>query len=373
MPTSLDRTTALRLADVRDPWCVSVYADGDSWLRGDRPSRVAIAQIHDALEALDAAGAPRSDVDAVRERLTAVTTRYAHPAVHGVRGVAILVTPRSTDVIDLPSTPSPSVTVGDRFRIGPYVEATVNAPAPALLLALSENRARLIGLTPPSIGELDVPQLPHAARAAVPLDLRGDREGATRDALAVPPKERLRQYARAVRDAVEPVAAGRHALLVIAAAQPLASIYRAETEYPLTLDEILPGNHDDASPLDLADAAEPILRREARRRTLHHLDRFARTPARGRCLVDAAEVVAALRRGNVKTLLVDTRRRMPTAAHAFGREIELDLVDEAVRRALSTRAQIVCVEPGDLPSSDPLAAILRYPQLHRETADAIGA
>lgn len=84
-------------------------------------------------------------------------------------------------------------------------------------------------------------------------------------------------------------------------------------------------------------------------------------------------MVAALRRGNVETLLVDTRRRMPTAAHAFGREIELDLVDEAVRRALSTRAQIVCVEPGDLPSSDPLAAILRYPQLHRETADAIGA
>lgn len=174
------------------------------------------------------------------------------------------------------------------------------------------------------------------------------------------PKVRLREYARAVDHAVEPVLRRHGAVLVIAAAEPLASIYRSTNSHGLVATSALVGNHDGDRIDELADLAAPIIERHRREVLEARLARFAEMPARGLVLVELDQVADAAREGVIDTLFVDMDRRIPVAAEAFGNITTIDRVDELVRDALSSDATIVPVRPGDLPTPDPVAAVLRY-------------
>lgn len=346
-----------RIAGQRDPWCVSIYGTSTGWLRGNRPSEESASQIHAAVDGLREAGAPPATVEAIRHLLRATSEPLddrQEPLGEGVRGVGVFATESGVATFALTTSPEPCVVVADRFRIGPLLAAVLDMPAAVFVLALSERQVRLIDVTSPTLDEVPVPQLPHDLRSTIDLDLTGDRNSLSHLKISEDPKERLREYARAIAGAVAPVLEQAHPLLVIAAAEPLADIYRDVDDYPLTAAGILGGNWDDQRPFAIAQAAEPVVR-EHRRTDLAKLRARFLESEPGRRSTDVSVARQAAREGALDTLLVDVDH----LRHGDGTE-RADAIDELIRESLETRARVVMANADELPTQQPIAAIFRW-------------
>lgn len=352
-----------RLGEVRAPWCVTVYGAIDDWSRGNHPSPLAQAQIRSAADELRRMGATPEVVDAVRGRLEQVAEHSVEAPGQldpHARAVAIFATARELESYVLPTSPEPWVGVGDRFLIGPLLEGVLGLHPPVMVLALSESEVRLIDASARPVAALDVAGLPRDFEDALALDLTNDRQTLSHLRTSEDPKERLLQYARVIDEAIEPVLRREGALLVIAAAEPLASIFRAATRHPLVAASTIVGNHDGDSPFELADLAGPAIEQHRRAGVEAQLARFAESPARGLVAAEIHEIAERARVGAVDTLFVDVDRRHPLDAETTFGPATIDLVDEIVRSALATDATIVPVRAIDLPTTDPVAAVLRY-------------
>jgi hypothetical protein len=357
------RRDVRRLADVRSPWCVTIYGDADHWMRGNHAADAAKAQIRLAADSLESAGAPSETIAAIRARLEDLTDparSSAHTIDRRAQSVGIFASEDAAELFALTSHPTEWVGVSDRFVVGPLLEAALSLVPPVFVLALSENVVRLVDVTAHPVELLDVTGIPRDLKGHVALDLTGDRNTLSHLRTSEEPKERLRQYARAIDHAVEPVLRRSGALLVIAAAEPIASIYRTTTSFEGVTSSTLAGNHDDDTLEELAELATPVIERHRREDVEEQLARFAEIPARGRVLAEIDEIDIAAREGRIDTLFIDMDRRLAVPAEAFGRHTTIDRTDEIVRHAIATDATIVPVRSGDLPTLDPVAAVLRY-------------
>jgi hypothetical protein len=352
-----------RLSAVRGPWCVTVYGTADDWSRGNHLTPGARAQLHAVVERLQHAGAPEDVVAAIRARLEQHAVAPAEaagvPDPH-MQAVALFATPTDLEAYALTTAPSPWVGTGDRFLIGPLLEGLLGLRPPVVVLALSEAQVRLVDVSARPIAVLDVPGLPQDLADALDLDLTNDRQTLAHRRTAEDAKGRLRQYARAIDRALGPVLRHDEPLLVIAAAEPLAGIFRAVTRYPLVASTGITGNHDGDSPFELAELAGPAIEHYRRSVVEEHLARFAELPARGRVSTELSEIAENARDRTLDTLFVDVDHRVPVAAETSFGPVTIDAVDEIVRAALDGGATIVPVRAVDLPTTDPVAAVLRY-------------
>lgn len=371
MTTQPGHDDVQRIAAVRAPWCVTVYGGVDSWLRGNHANGSAEAQIRAAADGLRMSGAPDEVIRAIHTLLDQVATPQAQ--VPGemdrrARSIGIFATENGAEIFGLISSPTPWVGVADRFLVAPLLHGALSLHPSAFVLAISENEVRLVDVTSHPAEAVDVPDIPHDLKSTIALDLAGDREALSHLRTSEDPKVRLREYSRAIDRVIEPVLRREGAVLVIAAAEPLASIYRLTTRHGNITSSDVAGNHDGDTADELANLAAPIMARHRREALEAHLARFAEMPARDRILTDLDEIAAAARDRTIDTLFVDTDRRLPTSAEAFGRAIMLDRVDEIVRNALSGGVTIVPVQSADLPTSDPVSAVLRYADATRSFA-----
>lgn len=348
-----------RLAGVRAPWCVTVYGSWDDWMGGPRLETRAGEQVRAAERLLQQTGAPDDVAAALVRRLREL------PATDGAadgrtRSIAIFAADGILEVFALTTAPAAWVGVSDRFLIAPLLEAALALVPPVFALALSENQVRLIDVTsaPPRV--VHVEGLPDDLRSVEHLDLAGDRDTLAHLKISEDPKVRLRSFARAVDAAVAPALRRNDAVLVIAAAEPLADIYRAVSSTETVVATALAGNHDDETPERIASRAVELIAEHRRAKLDQTLRQFAELPARDRVLVQFDEVEQATAAGAVEMLLVDTDRRTSVPAETERMHIALDRVDELVRTALEHGTVIVPVPAADLPTTDPVAAVLRY-------------
>lgn len=353
-----------RLSEIRAPWCVTVYGTSDDWLRGNHPSPGAEAQIRTVVDQIRDAGAPHEVIEVVRTRLEEfarhATDAPGHLDPHA-RSVGIFANGDSFESFVLTTSPAPWVGAADRFLVGPLLEGVLGLHPPVLVLALSEAEVRLVDVSARPIAVLDVRGLPRNFADALGLDVGNDRQTLAHLRTSEDPKARLYQYARLIDAAIEPVLQGEGALLIIAAAEPLASIFRTATRYPLVADSVIAGNHDGDSPFELADLAVPAIERHRRAEVETQLGRFAESPARGLVVAELHEIAECAREGAIGTLFVDVDRRHPLEAESSFGPTTIDLVDEIVRGAMASDARIIPVRAADLPTTDPVAAVLRYP------------
>jgi hypothetical protein len=351
-----------RLAAIRAPWCTTVYGAAAAWSRGNRTTGPAGAQIREVLTAMKAAGASAAESVSVRDGLREIAARgkgEADRVDHRARSVGLFVTPASAVVFAFRTQVPPRTSVADRFLVAPLLEGVLAQDRSILVLAVSERDVRLVDVTGPTAAVLTVPGLPHDLRTTIALDLTGDRGTLGHLRTSEDPKLRLREYARAIDRAVAPVVRHAGAVLLIAAAEPLAGIMRAAASVPV-LDAILSGNHDGDPADDLADLAMPVITHLRRAAVEQQLDRLAELDRRALVLPGLEAVEAATREGAVDTLLIDLERRLPPPDGAGA-----DRVDELVRAALATGTTIVPVHADDLPTTDPVVAVLRYARADR--------
>jgi hypothetical protein len=283
-------------------------------------------------------------------------------------GLGVLATPNSLRTFRLPYSPKPLAEVADRYHLTPLLRA-MTSPHDLFVLALSEESVRLIHAVanlPPAA--VEVPNLPQNAAQATRRPSIHVRTPRGRLQNLEGEKVLLHQYARRVDQALRGVLAGRAVPLVLAAAEPIASVFRSVNSYPNLVDEAILQDAAHTAERKVANLALPILDRLYARELADLIARFDELKPR-RATTDVSYAAHAATAGAVDSLLVDLDAVIPglvsevdgSVTYATNDDAETySVVDEVARRALCTGARVLGAKRDDLPNRAPLVAILRY-------------
>jgi hypothetical protein len=280
----------------------------------------------------------------------------------------LFLTPTSAVTFRLANNLTPMVVVSDRFHLKPLLRA-VTFPHTAFVLALSANGVRVLEIEPDfEPGPLAVPGLPKDAASAAGKSSIKDRSPSRRIQGSEGQKTRLRHYARQIDESLRPLLNGVDVPLILAATEPLDSVYRSVNSYPHLLATSIGGNPDAVSDAELAGSARRLLDDlySAELRSIQ--DDFALRATQRRASADIADVARAATYGLVDTVLVDIDETVPGSVDEEG-AVTLDAVDDAVnygvvdeiaRRVWMNGGRVLAVRRADIPGNGSVAAILRY-------------
>jgi hypothetical protein len=322
-------------------------------------ARVAVDQL---------AGADRDDLAAVEEALADLEEDDEFWR-HQARTLAVFATPAWLRTYRLPNRLMELAVGGERLYVKPLMRA-VTFPQTAFVLALAQGGVRLLETVPDAPPVLvHVPDMPSDVATSVGKASIKDRSPIRRLQGDEGQKVRIRQYARRVDHALREVLPGHGVPLVIAATEPLDSIFRSLCRYPDVVPESVRGNPESVSDVELVQEARAVLDRyyAGKLAELHAL--FERRAGQNRTSIDVATVARLVTQGAVDTLFVDIDGVVPgevdeDGAVRFGDEQVpggIGVVDEISRRGWLSGARLLAVRRDDVPGGGDVAAILRYP------------
>jgi hypothetical protein len=347
---------------------VSIYLPTSPVTQEAQADRIELKNLAaEATEQLETAGADRRAVLGLRESLDDLVDDDDFWAEQA-RSLAVFASPRGLRTFRLPNRLTSVVEVADRFYVKPLLRA-ITFPQAAFVLALAAGSVRLVEI----IREgrpftVDVPGLPTDAASAAGKASIADRSQIGRLQGSEGQKVRLRQFARKVDQALRGVLTGLELPLVLAATEPLDSIYRALNSYPHLVEPGIRGSPESATDDELAAAARTVLDEVYASELSAIRDRFELRFSDGRASTDIATAARAATYGAVDTLLVDIDQKVPGYVDADSGAVTFDkddassygVVDEIARRVLLSGGRVLAVRSADVPGGGPAAAILRY-------------
>jgi Bacterial archaeo-eukaryotic release factor family 11 len=366
IPTQADLE---QLLSVRDAACVSIYLPTTPEERGERDRLEFKRLATEALEQLDDAPLDRDAGSGLRDALDELAedrefwVRQAH-------SLAVFATPAGARTFQVANRLSPIAEVSDRFHVKPLLRSAT-FPQAAFVLALSQNAVRLVEVSPDAPPEeVRVPGMPSDAASAVGKASIADRSPDRRVQGSEGQKIRLAQYARRVQDALRPALNGLDLPLIVAATEPLASIFQSVSTYPHLAGAVIAGNPDTKTDAELAEASRQVLDELYAGELRELRDRYQQRVPQGRASDDLAAIARAATFGAVDTAFVDIDESVPGFVGDEDGALTLDdsddaanygVVDEIARRVLLARGRVLAVRGDDIPGGGPAAAILRYP------------
>lgn len=284
--------------------------------------------------------------------------------------LAVFAGPDGLRTFRLPNQLSEEAHVADRYYVKPLLRA-VTFPQTAFVLALAEGSVRLLEVTPdlPTF-EVAVPDLPKSAADAAGKSSITDRSPARRLQGTEGRKTLVRSYARAVDRALRGVLAGQSVPLILAAAQPIDSIFRAINTYPHLAGPTIEGSPEGRSDGELGEAARAVLDSIYAEELRELGELFDQRAATGRTAVEINDLGRAATFGAVDTLFVDIDRHVPGTIDEETGTVTLDgeetpgdygVTDEIARRVILADGTVLAVRAAEVPGDGPAAAILRYP------------
>lgn len=357
-----------KLKAARADACVSIYVPTTPLTQDVDASIIELGNlVKDAMSQLEAAGLDKRRAAALGEQFDDLLDddEFWRLQAHSL---AILATPDSINTFRLANRLKPLVEVADRFHLKPLLRA-ITFPHDALVLALSENNVRLIEIFPDlPAQEIKVPNLPKDAASALKRSTINDRSAKRRITGSEGQKVRLTQFARLVDAALRPVLSGRDIPLILAATEPLASIYRSINNYPNLLAETVTASNDRSTEGEIAQAARPVLDAAYNREIADFHQTYEKRAGDSRATTDVSDAARAATFGAIEILLVDMDEIVhgtvndDTGAVTFGEEgpETYGVVDEISARALSSGAKVLAVRRDEIPGKSSLAATLRY-------------
>ena len=371
LPIDLPTTDEFRaLSRTRADACVSLYVATTPLSQHTDASRIELGNLlKEAARQLTEAGFDRHRLAALQEGVLDLVDddEFWRFQAHSL---AVLATPDHVATFRLANRLPNLVEVSDRFHLKPLLRA-LTFPHTAFVLALAEGAVRLIEVLPsgPPV-EVKVPGLPKDAASAAGKSSLGDRSPSGRIVGSEGHKVRLTQYARKVDAALRPVLAGRHTPLILAAAEPLASLYRLVNSNVDLFPRTIEGNPDRTTDADLATAARLWLDQLYGEEIAAFGQLFAARADQRRTTTDIAVAARAATFGAIESLLVDIDEVVvgtvdeDSGAVTFADRpgwASYGVVDEIAGRALATGAKVLGVRKADIPGGASLSAILRYP------------
>jgi hypothetical protein len=358
-----------RLLQARGEGVVSIYLPTTPVTPAAEADRIAFKNLaREAVEELRARGLAARALSAVEEELDDLHDDDAFWAELS-HSLAVFAGPGGLRSFRLPNRLTEAVQVADRFYVKPLLRA-VTFPQTAFVLALAEGSVRLLEVTPdlPTF-EVSVPDLPRDAASAAGKSSITDRSPARRLQGTEGRKTLVRSYARAVDRALRPVLAGQSVPLILAAAQPIDSIFRAVNSYPHLAAPTIEGSPEGRTDAELGEAARPILDRLYADELDALRALFEERSAAGRAAVEINDLARAATFGAVETLFVDIDSNLTGTIDEETGAVALDpedqpgdygVADELARRTLQADGRVLAVRAADVPAEAPAAAILRY-------------
>lgn len=355
----------LALAEVRADICLSIYVETSPLKLHADSCRIELKNlVQEALKTLAEQGHDKRRLEKLRETLAEVTEDddYCH---YQANSLVVLATPDRLWIYRLANILGNQLEISDRFFIKPLLRALAFRHS-AYILALSENRVRLVELFPESgPEEIKLRDLPKDAADALglssmnaarggPLERHDDR------------KNRLARYARKVDEAIAPLTRNCDYPVILFATEPLASIYRAASSACLAPETIFT-NPDALSPVELAEQARPALDAFYAAELADLKERFETRAGQRRVATDLTDVARAATFGLVGLALVDFEKTVGGCIDDEGRLTLSDapevygVIDEIVRRTLEHGGRVVAVRAEDMIGDTGVAVILRYP------------
>jgi hypothetical protein len=284
-------------------------------------------------------------------------------------GLGILANPDALRTFRLPHRPRPLAEVADRFHLTPLIRAMVQ-PQEILVLALSIESVRLLQIVVNlPVQRISIPDLPKDAEDATKRPSVTGRSPHGRIQGSEGEKVLLGIYALKVDKALHPILEGRNTPMALAAAEPLASIFRKANSYRALLDEGIPGSPNSRSDAQLRDAALPFLDRLYAKEIQTTLSLFDALKPR-RATTDVSYAAHAATFDAIDRLVVDLDAVVPglvsevdgSVIYASSDNPETySVIDEVARRALAHGARVFGANRDELPGRAPLVAILRFP------------
>lgn len=357
------------LSDLRADAVVSIYLPTTPVTQEIEASRIALGNLTKAaISQLDEAGFDKRRLAALEEQLHDLRADDEF-WIYQANSLAIIATPDVVRTYRLANKLTEIIEVSDRVHLKPLLRA-VTFPHSAYILSLSENSVGLVELfsdLPPE--EVSVPGLPRDAATAVGKSTINDRSHSQRIHGSEGQKTRLTQYVRKVDAALRPLLVGRSKPLILAATEPVASIFRTVNAYPHLLAQTIASSTDRWTPAELADAARPILDAHYAAEIEEQKALFATRTGDRRTTTDIADAARAATFGQVDTLFADIDEIVhgtvddETGEVVFGEEgpDTYGIVDEIAVRVLKNGGRVLAVRRADIPGEGSLAAILRFP------------
>jgi hypothetical protein len=357
-----------RLLAAREPSSVSIYLPTSPSSRGDA-ARIELKNLAgEASGQLQQAGVDKGDVAAIDEELADLLDDDEFWR-RQARSLALFLTPTTLTTFRLANNLVSTVEVSDRFHLKPLMRA-LTFPHTAFMLALSQSKVRLLEIAPDlEPAEVGVPDLPGDVASAVGKSSIRDRAPSRKVQGSEGQKTRMRQYARQIDQALRPLLNGLDRPLILAAAEPIDSIYRSVNSYPHLLAASVSGSPDAASDAELAESARRLLDDLYASELRSIQEMYALRSSQRRASADVADVARAATYGLVDTVLVDIDEVVPgsideeTGAVTFDDAddaVNYGVVDEIARRTWLNGGRVLAVRRDDIPGKGSVAAILRY-------------
>jgi release factor family 11 len=367
IPTKAD---VERIAALRQPGCVSIYLPtGTTPAEADRARIELKNHLASAVRALEKLGVARARIQSIKtegERILEDRNFWRYQS----RSLAVFLDGDLAETFRLPNRLGTACEIADRFYVKPLLRA-LTFPQSANILALAGNSVRLLHITPDRPPErVDVPGMPHDVADAVGLNSVSGRAPDGRIQGSEGQKVRMLEYAQAIERALRPRLAESTEPLILAAAEPLASIFRGAGEHLRLVAETIGGNPEEKSDEELSVAARGVLDRLYAGKVAALRETYQARIAAGTALVDLSDIARAATFGAVESLVIDIERRVPgtiddeTGAISFAPEDEpgdYGVVDEIVRRVLGSKATVYALRGEDVPGGGAAAAAVRYP------------
>lgn len=367
LPTRADMD---KLIGYRGNPAVSIYLRTTPLTQDTKGDRIELKNLMKAAVAeMEAANVPKRSIAAMEESVEALTDDDDF-WVTQANSLAVFVTPTGARTYRLPNKLTNIVEVSDRFHLKPLIRS-ITFPHHAFVLAIGAGAVRLIEVSADlPANEVKVPGLPRDAAQALGRRSHLERSGEMRSGESTSEHALMTRYSRTVDRALRPVLSGHETPLIVAAAEPLASIYASVCTYPHLADERIGGSPDHTPDHELAAAARTVLDGIYAGQIKTLRDLYQAREAQGRATADIAQAARAATFGAVDTLLVDIDSVVPgfvaeeDGAITFAEQadgINYGIVDEIARRALQSGARVVAARRTDIPGGGDVAAILRYP------------
>ena len=354
----------------REDVCVSIYLETTPLSQYWEASRIALGNLmRTAVTQLAEKNVSKNDIASMTHEIELLQEDYEFWRQQA-HSLAILLTPASIRTFRLPNKLTQTVQVSDRFHLKPLLRS-ITFQNTAFVLALSENSVRLVEVFADlPATEVPIPNAPQGAAEFLERDTTNETLHNPRIQAAEGEKVRLAQYARAVDSALRPILAGRDTPLILAATQPLVSIFKGICSYPGLAEQTITKSADRKTEGDLATAARPILDELYAKEVAQLKDLFENRVGAARSTTDLSDAARAATFGAIEALLVDIDEVVhgmvdeTTGAVTFAGKDDADnydVIDEVASRALTSGAKVLGVRRDDIPGNAQLAAILRYP------------
>ena len=305
-------------------------------------------------------------------------------------GLAFFLSPKLVRSYRLPTAFAELAMVAKRFHIKPLLPL-LRENGRFYVLAISQNRVRLLQGTYSSVHEVDLKNVPASLAEAMqfhdkdePLLFHTRTAGGTGSWGAIfhghgvgidDFKDDLLRYFRQVDRGLHELLRNEHAPLVLAAVKYLWPIYREANRYPHLLEHGIAGNPDRLGVKELHEKAWAIVQPYFHQTQKKAADFYAQLAGTGRTSNDLEEIVRAAHQGHLELLFVAQGKEQwgtfdassgKVTVHDQAEPGDEDLLNFAALHTLGHGGKVYVVGSEEVPGKCSAAAIFWLPHARKE-------